>query len=53
MIRDIAYQLIEETVKQRFQILSFELQVRYEDKTYTVKVAEDENNKREIKWLEI
>ena len=43
MIRDIAYQLIQEGVKLDSSLKSFELQVRYEGKTYTVKVVKDEN----------
>ena len=42
MIRDIAYQLIQEGVKLDSSLKSFELQVWYEDKCYTVKVVKDE-----------
>jgi hypothetical protein len=41
MIKDIAYQLIQEGVKLDSSLKSFELQVRYEGKTYTVKVVKD------------
>lgn len=42
MIKDIAYQLIQEGVKLDSSLKSFELQIRYEGKIYTVKVVKDD-----------
>jgi|GEM_PF-6728488 len=41
MIRDIAYKLIQEGIKLDSSLKSFELQVTYEGKIYTIKVVQD------------